>query len=382
MVSIISRRILINAVSIKEGGSLVVLNELLKSLLAIDSSSNYYVAISQRASLDDEVLTQHAGRLVMIRSDLDRDRFLGTLLWYCFQLPRLVRKYRIGILFSLTNYLPIVPVNAKELLLVQHCGHFSTIYRSLVRKNVGLLGQFLWKIKSLWVFYSILKSTKVTVQTKYLKNAILEMLPVSESKIHVVRHGPGLMEASKRIRTCREEVCEIGYITKPGLQKNFDVLLRALIRLKSENINARLHITMNPNDSQTIRLTELATSLGVRDMVINHGNQLEEGVERIYLSLDIFVFPSLCESFGFPLIEAMTAGIPVVVSNSESNLELHPYRAPVFSCYDDKALASIIKGIATDREYAELLSKESIRQAKMFNWHKTAIEMVELMNEL
>src|SRR5690348_2902998 len=154
-------RVLVNAVSVKEGGPRVVLVKLMRHMAARRPDIEWCVAAPQQSAvdLDDVPKTTH------LPVDVDRS-FIRLLKWYEFGLPAAARRWRADIVFSVTNYLPFRPLTWPTLLLEQHAGHFSAEFDRLMQQSIpSALGRLLWRAKSRWVRNSIRSATVITVQT-------------------------------------------------------------------------------------------------------------------------------------------------------------------------------------------------------------------------
>ncbi len=140
----------------------------------------------------------------------------------------------------------------------------------------------------------------------------------------------------------------IGYIAKWGVQKNFDVLFAAIARLTAEGRDMRLVLTLDQNLAENVRLLARAKAMGLTPVIENAGNKDAAGISALYDTLDIFAFPSLVESFGFPLVEAMAKGLPVVAADTASNREVAGNAGSYFSPFDSEALATMLGRIIDD----------------------------------
>lgn len=97
-------------------------------------------------------------------------------------------------------------------------------------------------------------------------------------------------------------------------EKGHEVLLQAFFKLRAQGMNATL--TLVGDGSERIRLTELASSLGLGDRVRFTGVLLDDDLAEAMHAADIFVLPSHSEGFGVVLIEALATGLPVVATRS------------------------------------------------------------------
>jgi len=98
----------------------------------------------------------------------------------------------------------------------------------------------------------------------------------------------------------------------------------------------------------------------------------EEDKEYIYNLASIFVFPSFFEGFGFPPLEAMKCGVPVIVSSNSSLPEVVGEGAVLVDSERISDIAVAMKEILTDKKFRECLIKKGLIRANYFNWEKTA----------
>ena len=259
------------------------------------------------------------------------------------------------------------------LLLVQHAGHFSDEFRRLMAAHAG--GSFSrWGFRATgrWVRRSVKSASRVTVQTESLAEAIRRDVPVPPERITVVPHGPGLVEegTSRQLRN-GSRAWEIGYVSKFGVQKNFDVVLRAVASLRKRH-PLRLTLTLNEREPGFPRIASRIAELGLTQTVRNLGEMDRGRMQSIYDELDVFVFPSLCESFGFPLVEAMARGLPVIGADVPSTREIGGTALDYFPPDDDHELARAIAAVMGDSDRYALQSRRALERSRHYSWSRSA----------
>lgn len=369
--------VLINAISIKEGGSRVVLRELLRRLSVRGDSNQWHVAanVCLRGSgeLDLPGVTAH------FFDDAERTP-LHIKWWYNITLPKLATDTGADVLFSLTNYLPDARLPCPTLLLVQHAGHFSEIFDRRMRAGLSLPGRMVWRAKRRWVIRSLRQASRVTVQTQALAEAICEQTDINRKKIEVIPHGPGLTTPTETPRDFPgPRTWHIGYVSKFGVQKNFGVLIDAAAKLVALGANFRLHLTLDPEVEACRKILAQAEESGLGTHLVNYGELDAEGVRDLYVQLDLFVFPSLCESFGFPMLEAMAQGIPMLVSDVDSNREMVGSDQYAFDGDDVDALAGRIVTLMEDEAAYREVASAMLARAGNFSWERAAEETFALL---
>lgn len=371
--------VLINAISVKEGGSLVVLDRLLAGMAELRPDWRWIVAASSDAAAR---IQTRENCTVRTFPELEQSG-LRTRVWYETGLPRLLRDEHADLLFSQTNYLPVRRLPCPALLLVQHAGHFSDVFKRLTEAQLASISARLnWRLKGCWVRSSVRHAQRVTVQTAALARRIVEETGVPHEHISVIPHGIGqaVLHDHLPLPAIAGQPVRIGYITKYGVQKNFAVLFEAAARLQSLGIKPVLVLTLSPHAPDNQAVLELARQYGVVECLENHGEIPAAAIDELYRSLHLFVFPSLCESFGFPMVEAMAHGLPLLIAATDSNIEVTGKAGLTFSPDDATALAALIHKLIEDPAWHQACARASQQRAAHFTWHKAAAATLERMD--
>jgi glycosyltransferase involved in cell wall biosynthesis len=125
-------------------------------------------------------------------------------------------------------------------------------------------------------------------------------------------------------------------------------------------------------DARYPQARERARELGVTDSVLFPGDIAERDAPALYSGAEVFVFPSLYEGFGLPVVEAMACGTPVVCSNTSSVPEVAGDAAVLVNPREVSALAEAISRILEDRYLGDELRERGLARAATFSWHATA----------
>ncbi len=188
--------------------------------------------------------------------------------------------------------------------------------------------------------------------------------------------------------TARASVASYG-ITKPFVlfvsslwpYKNCDGLLRAWALARAELGDRQLAIVGSGRDQEYLAsLHSLAAELGISgDVVFTGGIPLEETV-HFYRAADAFVYPSLNETFGLPLLEAMACGCPVVTSDTSAMPETAGGAAVLADPREPASVArAIVEAAGPQRER---LREAGLRRASQFTWAATGAATLDVYREV
>ena len=111
--------------------------------------------------------------------------------------------------------------------------------------------------------------------------------------------------------------------------------------------------------------------LGIKNRVFQF--DLDDNLlAQFYSKALMFVFPSLYEGFGIPVLESFACACPLVCSNTSSLPEIADNAAEYFDPYDEKSIYTAIKNVLEDEEKRKILVKNGSERLKYFSWEQTA----------
>lgn len=269
------------------------------------------------------------------------------------------------------NYLRPDRVKGKSIITVYDM--VSERYpETMDRKNKNLLRRFLQK--------SCRKADCIITISEFSKNEIIDCLGIDPRKIRVARCGldelayyplSGPTER-KELQDRMQEKYKIlpPYILYLGTlepRKNVDVLLDAFARIHSRFPKLRLVICGGLGWQYKKTLDHLS-SLSLGDSILYTGYIPESDKRMFYACAEAFVFPSLYEGFGLPVLEAMACGTPVVCSNTSSLPEVVGDAGIMCDPKSPDSFALAIEKILADKDLRTDLYKRQLRQAGTFTW--------------
>jgi glycosyltransferase involved in cell wall biosynthesis len=115
-----------------------------------------------------------------------------------------------------------------------------------------------------------------------------------------------------------------------------------------------------------------ARASAYQEALIFTGYVPAEDLVALFNAADLFVFPSICEGFGVPPLEAMACGTPVITSNAASLPEVVGDAAPMVDPLDVEGLASAIAMVLADADLRTRLAAQGLQRAAAFSWEATA----------
>jgi glycosyltransferase involved in cell wall biosynthesis len=158
-------------------------------------------------------------------------------------------------------------------------------------------------------------------------------------------------------------------------RKNLGRLMEALAQARAQGVPHHL-VCVGPYGWSSRDLTGLVERLGLTPYVHFTGYVPFEDLPTLYNLGELFVFPSLYEGFGLPVVEAMACGTPVITANSSSLGEVAGDAALTVDPSSVDELARAIRTLALDEERRHDLSERGWQRSRAFSWTRTAKEML------
>jgi glycosyltransferase involved in cell wall biosynthesis len=284
-------------------------------------------------------------------------------------LPRLARRAGVDLVHSLASTAPAWGRFRRVVTI------HDLIYRHHPETHFGLLSRGMRVLVPL----AARRSDRVIAVSTATRDDVVRMLGVPASKVDVVPNGVGReREASPLDEREIRSRFELGArpvvlsVSAKRPHKNLARLLEALSLIAPE----RRPVLVLPGYTtpHEAELRRVASERGVADDVRFLDWIPAAELEGLYAAAGAFVFPSLYEGFGLPVLEAMARGVPVACSAAPSLAEAAGDAALLFDPRDARAMAAAIERLLTDPDQAERLRRAGQAHAARFTWERTARE--------
>jgi glycosyltransferase involved in cell wall biosynthesis len=217
-------------------------------------------------------------------------------------------------------------------------------------------------------------SGKIIAISETTKNDIMEFFDVDSSKIDVVYLGNSLQDfVIGKKRLIDEDY--ILFVGNRDIYKNFGFLVVAIGDLLLEN-NVKL-ICAGGGDF-TLQEQDLLKSLSLENHVVLKKIMNDDILSNYYAHALFFVFPSLYEGFGIPVLEAFACGCPALLSNGGSLPEVGGDAAAYFDPTDVESLRNAANELINNQSLRQSLKEKGSMRLKAFSWSKTFQETLEV----
>ncbi len=344
--------------------------ELLKALEKIDAVNRYTVLLRREAM---DYYHPQAKNFATAEADFQ---------WYTFQeqwgLLKVLRRLKPDLVHFCHFNVPIAyrrpfVVTIHDLIKDEFKGQESTTRSRLVYSMKHRA--YSWVSR-----HAILHSRRILTPSGTSRKKIIDRYHVPASKVVVTyeaaderfaRYRTLQVTSEQRTRLIEKYRLKFPFLLYVGNAypyKNLDRLLSAL-KLLSQPINL-----VNPCARSVFydRLARVARDKGLAERVILPGFVPDEDLAGLYRLAVAYVFPSLSEGFGLPLLEAQMAGLPVLASQAPPLPEVGGDGAIYFDPYDISAMARQIECLVKDADLRRQLVERGIANANRFNWIRTA----------
>lgn len=244
------------------------------------------------------------------------------------------------------------------------------------------------------------KNADIIVTTSFFsKEAIKRDLDVSAEKIRVVY--PGVDETFFQLNLNSDDKKKLKYISsmKEGFwmyvgshdkRKNIVNLIRAFKIYKEKTKSAKKLVMAGERPKKTSRfakilgvkdLYDFVSGIGLEGEVLWLGEISDKEMNELYNRAELFVFPSTCEGFGFPVAEAMASGLPAICSDRSSIPEVGGDAVLYFNPEEPSEIANLALKLDKDFALREGLKKSGMLQVKKFKFQNCAEEYIKIFKE-
>ncbi|MDA3943874.1 MAG: glycosyltransferase family 1 protein [Bacteroidetes bacterium] len=366
---------------LKKHGMDMVALELVKKLQLIDRENEYVIFV--KPDEDDQCIPKAANfKIVPLAGG-------AYPLWEQRALPKAVKEYGCDLLHCTSN---TAPLNSPVPLIV-------TLHDIIYLESVSIFkkgGTWYQKFGNMYrrfvVPKVVEKSDKIITVSHFEKNRIKTFFGFPESDNRLVAIYNGVSEHFKPISD--QEVLDrvrkqyqlpprfVFFLGNTDPKKNTKGVLKAFSDYLKAGHKA-LKLVMLDYDREA--LEKLLIEIGDRDL-INHihltGYVVNSDLPAIYSMSELFLYPSLRESFGIPMLEAMRCGVPVITSNTSSMPEVADDAALFVDPYKPEQITAAMTKMLHDQTIRKEYIEKGLKRAADFTWKSMAEDVLKLYQEV
>ncbi len=347
---------------------------ILKNIMKLDKENEYY--LFSYDELKSPLTLPENWHMVYYGGEKKKQ------LRYLTHMHRYLKKYNIDVFVGTRHYLPLfkgktrfvgivhdlIPLYMPELFTKEHKLRFK-IFTEICRRRADL----------------------IIAVSEATKKDVLQYMHFPKEKVKVVYEGANPLFTAERDaqgieKTMKKYRIDSDYILCLSTVEPRKNMLRTIQAYEqcvlSQNLPYKLVIVGGSGWNNGEIYEYVQTSEALKSHVIFTGYVSDMEVKHIYANASLFIYASLCEGFGLPVLEAMQSGIPVITSNVSSMPEVAGDACELIDPLNIEQLKEAIVRILSSRELQKLMADNGLERAKLFSWEKAADEVLKHITSL
>jgi len=350
----------IHSIGSQSGGNETYYRELLRGLLRFRSNYQFYLYYTHPSAAGEINPTE----------DFCLQRLVPSQRWLRvpFTIPWRARVDDLDLFHAQFIVPPCLKCKAVTTIPDIAYEHFPQFFP---RRQVALL--------KMLVRASARKADHIITVSEHSKRDIVETYGVDPDNITVTYEGAGSEFVPLGRQAAKEEVARkygihqpfILYVGRLQARKNLARLVASYARVRKLGFRHKLIFVGKP-DSLFQQVSARIRELEIREDVIQLGYVPGADLPSLYNAAEVFIYPSLYEGFGLPVLEAMACGTPVITTQSSSLAEVAGDACLLVDPVDESSIASALECILGDRGLRERLSQAGLKRSSQFSFEKTA----------
>jgi glycosyltransferase involved in cell wall biosynthesis len=241
------------------------------------------------------------------------------------------------------------------------------------------------------------KAAFVVTPTQYASNQLAKYTGIPQSKIIAIGEAPKTIEDQNKdhqnkknqVSTITQDILNTDYILHVGTlekRKNLPALIRAFKMVKQSGFpNLKLVLVGKASNKKTLddsaAITDAINQEQLSRDVVLTGYLNDDEVQAIYQKAKLYVFPSINEGFGIPVLEAFKYQVPVVIANNTCLPEVAGQGAKSFNPFSVQDMANAIITLLKDEPLRQTYIEKGNAQLQNFSWEKTAESLMQLFKK-
>jgi len=372
-----------DGVGIRTGGAASLLYELVQHLPLARPSWNWHLFMLPRRFRDFDDPPVSAA--VTIESVPNAHTASGRLNWLLRASRERIKSVEADVTFSIANIGQLWPGVPGVVLCHQPNAFFEE----------GLRGaSILCRARMRFMRNLILRGARVSeaviVQTESMRQRLQELEPRLASRLQVIPSGYREPSSALPVRpdlmanVLRSPHPRLIYVSHPSTHKNHDAIIRALPEIRKRAPTATLMLTLDPknppNASYATFLQNITAEVKraqVDSNVVWLGILNSEEIRWVLRASDLMVYPSLAESFGLPLAEAMEAGCPIAAADLPYAHDVAGQAAEYFDPQKPSSIASVVMSLVDNVPRLNEMRSCGRERSQKFSYRTIACEIAQ-----
>ena len=356
----------------KHGMDYVVLQEI-KEIQKMDAKNEYFVFV---APGEDRCLEDSKNvHIIEIGGNF-------YPLWEQFTLPKAVKELNLDMLHCTSN---TAPIRCKIPLILTL--HDIIFLEPRDKSNKSLYQNLGWFYRRLVVPRILRKCEYIITVSNFEKNNIISKLNIPQERIRMIYNGYNewFRPTQDTDQVYKKYIDDLGYFfflgnTDP--KKNTErTLIAYSMYLEKSDVKRKL-LMADLDKGYLDDIIERNHIENIRDFIVMPGYIVNSDLPYIYNNAFAFLYTSLRESFGIPLLEAMACGTPVITSNTSSMPEIGGTDAILVNPESPEEIAEKMLLLEKDDQYYRKQEEYGIIRAKLFSWRLTAESLLNVYEKI
>lgn len=364
----------------KHGMDMVAL-ELIRNLQQIDHENEYYIFV--RPDEDDAVIKESPNFNII------RLKAHSYPAWEQIALPKAVKKYGCEILHCTSN---TAPVNC-SIPLITTLHDIIYMESSFIKIATGAASAYqkLGNIYRKLVVPAVVKnSSKIITVSNFERKRIADFFSIQENeKLMAVYNG--VSEHFKPVKN-NDELKRVKekyrlpdkyffFLGNTDPKKNTKGTLKAFSDFRKQTGKDYKLVMLDYDKKELEKLLEEIGDKKLMKSIVLTGYVANTDLPAIYSQSELFLYPSLRESFGIPILEAMASGAPVITSNTSSMPEIAGKAGIMIDPYQPEQITTAMKIVSSEINLKAEMIREGILQATKFSWKTMAEEVLNIYTQ-
>lgn len=365
----------------KHGMDMVAL-ELIRNLQTIDKQNEYILFI--KPDVDDGVIQESCNFKIV--------RLAGGIypFWEQIALPNAAKAAGCQILHCTSNTAPVF-TSIPLVVTLHDIIYMESSYFKILSGTGSWYQKFGNLYRKIFVPRIVKMSRKIITVSHFEKNRIAQFFGMADSSRLIAVYN-GVSEHFK-IVTDQVELKRVKdtyhlpdryffFLGNRDPKKNTRGTLKAFSDyLKRTGSDMKL-VMLDYDRQELDKLLDEIGDKGLIDKIVLTGYVVNTDLPAIYCQCELFLYPSLRESFGIPMLEAMACGAPVITSNTSSMPEVAGDAAAIIDPFKPEEITSAMIRILSDVQLRDTMTAKGLIQAAKFSWKAMAENVLSIYREL